>query len=84
MLTDKKYYDAYKKFYEGQISYDRMVNIMSGYGMVVYQDLGTEKGNYDIYQKVLLLPEDDEEYQNIIRRNAIINPAMDVVAGGVY
>lgn len=82
MVLDQKYADAYRKFYEGKISYDQLTNIMSSYGIVIYQDLGSEDELYNEYERALQIPEDREEVNfPMIQDNKIIDK---VISGGIY
>ena len=80
MVLDKKYADAYRKYYEGKITYDRLTNIMSSYGLVIYQDLGSENEYYNVLQRSFQPPEEREEELPFIKNNPII----ENITGAIY
>ena len=80
MVLDKEYADAYRKYYEGKITYDRLTNIMSSYGLVIYQDLGSENEYYNVLQRSFQPPEEIEEERPFIKNNPII----ENITGAIY
>jgi len=80
MVLDKKYADAYRKFYEGKITYDRLTTILSSYGITVYQDLGSENEYYNELQRSFQPPQEEADFP-LIKNNKIIE---NIATQGIY